>query len=102
VQHIRVRRLVLSVHPDKVRTRHTKTVAQRSVGHQEYANGTGVAQDPVRAYVLLALAAAKATGNDATRYGGARDTVGAALTPEQLAEAQASARQGSMPWPALP
>jgi len=67
-----------------------------------YANGTGVAQDPVRAYVLLALAAAKATGNDATRYGGARDTVGAALTPEQLAEAQALARQGSVPWPALP
>src|SRR6185369_3559606 len=37
---LRVRRLVLSVHPDKVRTRHTTTVAQRSVGHQEYANGT--------------------------------------------------------------
>jgi hypothetical protein len=29
---LRVRRLVLSVHPDKVRTRHTKTVAQRSGG----------------------------------------------------------------------
>jgi hypothetical protein len=37
---LRVRRLVLCVHPDKVRTRHTKSVEQRSVGHQEYANGT--------------------------------------------------------------
>jgi hypothetical protein len=37
---VRIRRLILSVHPDKVRTRHTKTVAQRSVAHQEYANGT--------------------------------------------------------------
>jgi hypothetical protein len=60
-----------------------------------------VAQDAVRAYVLLALAAAKATGADGARYGGARDTVAAALTPEQLAEAQALARQGSVPWPAL-
>jgi hypothetical protein len=34
------RRLVLCVHPDKVRTRHTKSVEQRSVGHQQYANGT--------------------------------------------------------------
>ena len=34
------RRLVLCVHPDKVRTRHTTSVEQRSVGHQEYANGT--------------------------------------------------------------
>jgi hypothetical protein len=37
---LRVRRLVLCVHPDKVRTRHTKSVEQRSVGHQQYANGT--------------------------------------------------------------
>jgi hypothetical protein len=37
---VRVRRLVLSVNPDQVRTRHTKSVAQRSVSHQEYANGT--------------------------------------------------------------
>ena len=37
---VRIRRLILSVQPDKVRTRHTKTVAQRSVSHQEYANGT--------------------------------------------------------------
>jgi len=37
---LRVRRLVLCVHPDKVRSRHTKSVEQRSVGHQEYANGT--------------------------------------------------------------
>jgi hypothetical protein len=60
-----------------------------------------VVQDPVRAYVLLALATARATGNDATRYGGARDTVGAALTPEQLMEAQALARQGTMSWPPI-
>jgi hypothetical protein len=37
---VRTRRLILSVHPDKVRTRHTKTVQQRNVSHQEYANGT--------------------------------------------------------------
>jgi hypothetical protein len=37
---VRLRRLILSIHPDKVRTRHTKSVQQRSVSHQEYANGT--------------------------------------------------------------
>jgi TPR repeat protein len=64
-----------------------------------YANGSGVAQDAVRAYVLLALAAAKAPGADGARYGGARDTVAAALPPAQLTEAQALAAKGVLPWP---
>jgi hypothetical protein len=59
-----------------------------------------VPQDPIRAYVLLALAAGHATGTEVQRYGSARDTVASSLTAAQLSEAQSLARQGTVPWPA--
>jgi hypothetical protein len=37
---MRLRRLILSVDPDAVRTRHQKALADRCVQHDEYANGT--------------------------------------------------------------
>ena len=49
-----------------------------------YADGRGVPQNNVRAYVWFSVAAAQ--GNDTAR--GNRDTVAMRLTPEQLARGQ--------------
>jgi TPR repeat protein len=53
-----------------------------------YGNGTGVPQDWVRAHMWFNLAAGSGNSESARN----RDAIGARLTPEQLAEAQALAR----------
>ena len=54
-----------------------------------YATGRGVPQDYVTAHMWLNLAAA--TGNEDARK--AREIVAASMTREQIAEAQARARE---------
>ena len=54
-----------------------------------YANGEGVPQDYVSAHMWLNLAAA--TGDEDARK--ARENVAASMTREQIAEAQARARE---------
>ena len=62
--------------------------AQFSLGFA-YANGEGVPQDYVTAHMWINLAAA--TGNENARE--AREIVAASMTREQIAEAQARARE---------
>ena len=40
----------------------------------------------------------RASGVEAARYGEARDTVGASLTPAQLTDAKALAGSDELPW----
>ena len=62
--------------------------AQHSLGRM-YADGRGVPQDYLSAHMWLNLASA--TGDESART--ARETVAASMTREQIAEAQARARE---------
>ena len=63
-------------------------IAQNNLGVM-YANGLGVPQDDVTAYMWFNLAAA--TGDEDART--AREDVATRMTREQVAEAQARARE---------
>jgi len=56
------------------------------------ARGEGLKQDAVEAHKWLNLAASNVNGARAEKYGAARDSVGALLNPEELAQAQSLAR----------
>ena len=61
-----------------------------------YAQGEGVAQDVVKAHMLLNVAAARfppSEGGRRTAAVSSRDVVAKEMTPEQLAEAQRLARE---------
>ena len=66
--------------------------AQYNLGRM-HADGEGVPQDDVEAYVWLNLAASRLTGEGRERTVAARDAVAARLTPADLREAQRLARK---------
>ena len=58
-----------------------------------YANGEGVPEDDVEAYLWANLAATYADASDRDRYTEFRDDAAKRLTPEQRADAQRRARE---------
>ncbi len=56
------------------------------------ALGRGVPQDYVRAYMWLNLASSRAVADDHAPFADIRDAVASLMTPQQIAEAQALAR----------
>jgi uncharacterized protein len=66
--------------------------AQSNLGFL-YANGLGVPQDYVRAYMWWSLAAAHSTGGFQQQAAKYRDEIARRMTPAQLAEAQRLAQQ---------
>jgi uncharacterized protein len=65
--------------------------AQSNLGAM-YANGHGVTQDFVRAYMWSNLAALGSSGDDAKKWMQNRDSLGAVMTPAQIAQAEEMAR----------
>jgi hypothetical protein len=57
-----------------------------------YANGQGVARDPVQAYQWFSVAAQGLLGREAETARRARDAIKAELTPEQVAHGEELAR----------
>ena len=66
--------------------------AQNDLG-LAYANGEGVPQDDVQAYMWLNLSASRSTGTSRENAVEARDRVVNRLTPDQRAEAQRLTRE---------
>jgi TPR repeat protein len=67
--------------------------ASRSVLGYVYGSGQGVHQDYVMAHMWIDLAISVSTGDDQKRYSAERDVVAAKMTPHQITEAQALARE---------
>ena len=76
----------------KARAEQEDANAQLNLGVM-YAKGQGVPQDYVQAHKWINLAASRASGPDAAKYGKARDRVADKMTPAQVAEAQRLARE---------
>jgi len=66
--------------------------AQYSLGAL-YAGGHGVPQDFVYAHMWFNIAASRATGDDEKQYSGARDSLAARMTPQEIADAHKLARE---------
>jgi TPR repeat protein len=67
-----------------------------------YANGRGVLQDYVQAYMWSNLAASRSTGEDREGSVGLRDGVAGRMTADQLAEAQRLVREWDEAHPREP
>ena len=67
-----------------------------------YANGRGVLQDYVQAYMWINLAASRLTGAEQRDAVEQRNSVAQRMTPTQIAEAQRLAREWDRAHPREP
>ena len=79
-----------------------KATDQQRPAQAPYANGRGVAQDDVTAYMWFSLAASGASDDVRDEIVKARDRAAERLTPDQLADARRRVREWQATHPREP